>query len=86
MYTPKNKILACLSYFFNDDTKAQEATDYIMSKRTTEEVSCIRKKKNRVPVSIPVNKGPISEESKHAIETPPDTEIESSEEYSEDDN
>jgi hypothetical protein len=34
MYTPKEKIKICLEYFFDDEERAEEATEFIFSKRT----------------------------------------------------
>jgi hypothetical protein len=83
MYKPPEKIKACLSIFFDDEIKAEEATNYIFSRRTKTVTTILKRKKQRAPVEV--ESGPASQAAQNAMRTPHDTEAESDSESDYDD-
>ena len=78
LYNPRKRMEMCLSRYFDDDQKAVEAVDYIYNQRKCNEVPILRRKIQRVPVTI--NNGPISEDARNTIQTPEHTEYTDEEE------
>ena len=77
LYNPRKRMEMCLSQYFDDEKKAIEAVDYIYSQRKCNEVPVLKRKIQRVPVTI--DNGPISEDARNTIQTPENTEEEGEE-------
>jgi hypothetical protein len=76
LYNPRKRMEMCLSQYFNNDQKAIEAVNYIYNQRKCNEVSVLKRKIQRVPVTI--DNGPISEDARNTIQSPENTEEEGS--------
>jgi hypothetical protein len=74
LYNPRKRMEMCLSKYFDDDQKAIETVDYIYSQRKCNEVPVLKRKIQRVPVTI--DNGPISEDARNTLQTPENTEEE----------
>jgi hypothetical protein len=76
LYNTRKRMEICLQQHFNNKEKAKEIIDYIYSQRKFQEVPVLKRKIQREPVTI--NNGPISEDARNALQTPYNTEEESS--------
>jgi|LakMenE18May11ns_1017448.scaffolds.fasta_scaffold9634684_2 hypothetical protein len=74
IYNPRKRMEICLSQYFDDEQKAIEAVDYIYNQRKCNEVSVLKRKIQRVPVTI--DNGPISEDARNTLQSPENTEEE----------
>jgi hemerythrin len=74
LYDVKKRMKICFIDHFNDEEKAIEAVDYIFNKRKQEEITTIKRKIQRIPVTI--DNGPISEFAQNTIRTPENTDTE----------
>ena len=74
LYNPRKRLEMCLAHYFKNEQKALQAVDYMYGQRKCNEVSVLRRKIQREPVTI--NNGPISEDARNAIQTPENTDSE----------
>ena len=75
LYDIRKRMELCFIDHFNDEEKANEAIDYIFNQRKQEEITTIKRKNQRIPVTI--DNGPISEFAQNTIRTPENTDEES---------
>ena len=71
-YDPRKRMEICLTHYFDDKNKAVEIVDSIFDKRVYIEKKVLKRKIQRIPVTI--NNGPISESAQHTLQTPENTE------------
>lgn len=72
LYDSKKRMEICLAHYFDDEEKAEELVNNIFNKRVYEEKTILKRKLQRVPVTI--DNGPISEHAQNALRTSEQTE------------
>jgi len=77
LYDPRKRMEICLTNYFEDEDRAIELVDSIFDKRVYAEKTVLKRKIQRVPVTI--DNGPISQNAQNTLRTPVQTE----EEYTE---
>ena len=74
LYDPKKRMEICLAYYFDDEEKAEELVNNIFERRIYEEKTTLKRKIQRVPVTI--ENGPISESAQNTLISSEQTEEE----------
>jgi len=77
LYDPRKRMEICLAHYFDDEDRAVELVNSIFDKRVYIEKTVLKRKIQRVPVTI--DSGPISESAQQALRTPENTEEDRSE-------
>lgn len=72
LYDPRKRMEICLTDYFEDEDRAIELVNSIYDKRVYEEKTVLKRKIQRVPVTI--DNGPISENAQNTLRTPAQTE------------
>lgn len=73
LYDPKKRMEIILSNYFDDEDKAAELVNNIFEKRIYEERTILKRKIQRVPLTI--DNGPISEVAQNTLVTPENTDV-----------
>lgn len=71
LYNTKKRMEIIFSYYFQDEEKAKELVELIYSKRIKTEKNVLKRKIQRVPVTI--DSGPLSEQAENNLKTPDNT-------------
>lgn len=72
LYNPKERMRIVLTDYFEDEEKANNAVEYIFSKREKTVLTTLRRKVQRTPVTV--DEGPASENAQNAMRTPHESE------------
>ena len=72
LYNSRKRMEICLTHYLDDEDRAVEIVDSIFNKRVYVERTVLKRKIQRVPVTI--DSGPISESAQNTLQTPENTE------------